>query len=97
MGKDVPETTDRNFKNKRLQKLKLMTENSNKTQLVALPPLLGQELDKSVETFIESLRKVGGVVNTSTVVHVGAAHGIVSVCSPSLLHEYGGQIDQVLR
>lgn len=53
--------------------------------------LIGQELDKSVQSFIASLRKVGGVVNTAIV--LGAAHGIISVRQPSLLREHGGPVE----
>ena len=96
LGKDVPESTVRRLRKEYLQKLKL-TDNED-PQVVTLPKhsqgrplLLGQELDKSVQIFIDSLRKTGGVVNTAIV--VGAAHGIVSVHSPSLLREHGGHIN----
>lgn len=56
-------------------------------QSVGRPLLIGQELDKSVQSFIESLRKV---VNTAIV--LGATHGIISVRRPSQLREHGGPI-----
>ena len=52
--------------------------------------LLGKELDDTIQEFIESLRKVGGVVNTSIV--IAAATGVVSAKNP-LLVEHGGHID----
>ena len=47
-------------------------------------------MHRSYSYFINSLRKTGGVVNTAIV--VGAAHGVVSVHSPSLFCEHGGHI-----
>ena len=54
------------------------------------PLLLGEDLDATVREFVESLRKVGGVVNTSIV--MAAAEGIVAAKNPSLLVVHGGHI-----
>ena len=45
------------------------------------PLLLGQELDKSVQDYINAMRKVGGVVNTAIV--MAAANGIIAARSPA--------------
>lgn len=54
------------------------------------PLLLGQELDKAVQDYIEALRIAGGVVNSAIV--VAAANGIVSAKDVSLLSSRGGSI-----
>ena len=54
------------------------------------PLLLGQELDKAVQDYIEALRVAGGVVNSTII--VAAANGIVSAKDPSLLVSRGGSI-----
>ena len=55
------------------------------------PLLLGKDLDATVREFVESLRKVGGVVNTSIV--MAAAEKIVAAKNPSLLVVHGGHIE----
>lgn len=55
------------------------------------PLLIGQELDKSVQDYINAMREVGGVVNTAIV--IAAANGIVAARSPALLTQHGGHID----
>lgn len=105
LGKNVPESTARRLKKEYTVKLsKLPTpsneDDSSRAQFTVTslpkqpqgrPLLLGELLDKSVQSYIESLRKVGGVVNTAIV--RGAAHGIVSVRHPSLLTEHGGSVE----
>ena len=54
------------------------------------PLLLGQELDRAVQDYIEALRLAGGVVNSAIV--VAAANGIVSAKDVSLLSSRGGSI-----
>ena len=54
------------------------------------PLLLGQELDKAVQDYIEALRCTGGIVNSAIV--VAAAKGIVSSKDASLLVCRGGNI-----
>ena len=53
------------------------------------PLLLGENLDATVREFVESLRKVGGVVNS---IVMAAAKGIVAAKNPSLLVVLGGHI-----
>ena len=55
------------------------------------PLLLGQELDKYVQDYINALRGVGGVVNTAIV--LAAASGIVAARDSKLLREHGGHIE----
>ena len=75
LGKDVPESTARRLKKVYVEKLKILTERSDENPQVTVLPkqsqgrtlLVGQQLDKSIQTFIQSLRKAGGVVNTAIV------------------------------
>lgn len=55
------------------------------------PLLLGPELDKSIQDYITSMRRVGGVFNTGIV--MTAAKGIVRARKPELLLEHGGHIE----
>ena len=55
------------------------------------PLLLGKDLGTSVQNYINSLRKVGGVVNTAIV--LAAANGIVAAKNPGLLTSHGGHIE----
>ena len=55
------------------------------------PLLLGKDLDYSIREFIESLRKVGGVVNTAII--KAAAEGILAAKNPFLLVKHGGHIE----
>ncbi len=54
--------------------------------------LLGQELDKAVQDYIEALRVAGGVVNTAIV--MAAANGIISAKDVTLLASRGGPINK---
>lgn len=87
-----------------LLKMKAMTEKCKDEDLDSVPQvpvlpklsqgrplLLGQELDKTVQNFVESLRRTGGVVNTRLV--IAATHGIVSARNPAILIEHGGHIE----
>ena len=47
------------------------------------PLLLGEQLDSAVKAYIEDVRRLGGVVNTSTV--IGAAEGIIEEKDRTLL------------
>ena len=71
---------------------------SNEGQHVSVPKkvcgrplLLGEDLDVTLREFFESLRKVGGVVNTSIV--IAAVEGMVVAKNPSLLVSHGGNIE----
>ena len=55
------------------------------------PPLLGQELDKAVQEYIEATRADGGVVNTATV--MAAAVGILSSRQATKLSLNGGYMN----
>ena len=98
----LPETTARRLKSEYLlamkTQLKGCKEDDTVPQVSSLskkpqgrPLLLGQELDKSVQDYINALRKVGGVVNTAIV--IAAAHGIVGARSTVLLTQHSGHID----
>ena len=72
----------RRLKKAYVEKHKILTKRSDENPQVTILPkqsqrrplLVGQQLDKSIQTFIESLRKAGGVVNTAIV--VSAAYGM---------------------
>ena len=89
----------RRLKKAYVEKHKILTKRSDENPQVTVLPkqsqrrllLVGQQLDKSIQTFIESLRKARGVVNTAIV--VSAAYGIISVREPSLLREHGGHLE----
>ena len=51
------------------------------------PLLLGQDLDKAVQEYIEATRAASGVVNTAIV--MAAALGIVSLCDMTKLSSHG--------
>ena len=98
----IPETTARRLKSEYLLVMKAQINESKKDGTVpqvsslskkpqGRPLLLGQELDKSVQDYINAMRKVGGVVNTAIV--IAAANGIVAARSPALLTQHGGHID----
>lgn len=61
------------------------------TKAQGRPLLLGVELDKSVQDYINALRVAGGVVNTAIV--QAAAVGIIGARDPGLLREHGGHIE----
>ena len=67
-----------------------VTVSSLPTKPLGRPLLLGQELDKAVQDYIEALRTAGGVVNSSIV--VAAAIRIVGAKDASLLTSRGGSI-----
>ena len=54
------------------------------------PLLVGIELDKAIQDYIQSLRVIGGVVNTA--ITVAAAQGIISARCPGKLQCEGGDI-----
>ena len=103
LGKTVPESTARRLKSEYLAALgtKINSRVDGTGQRVSVsalpkkvsgrPLLLGENLDATVREFVESLRKVGGVVNTSIV--MAAAEGIVAAKNPSLLVAHGGHIE----
>ena len=100
LGMKVPETTARRLKSEYLLKIKevhvIGDENANPvvtslpTKRQGRPLLLSQDLDQSVQTYISSLRDLGGVVSTSIV--MAAATGIIAARNPGLLRENGGLI-----
>lgn len=103
-GRSLPETTARRLKSEYLLKMNEMVKRGGKndeevvpvvkslpTKDQGRPLLLGQELDKSVQDYVNALRKVGGVVNTTIV--VAAAEGIVAARDSGLLREHGGHIE----
>ena len=53
--------------------------------------MLGIEMDKAVQEYINSTRAAGDVVNTAIV--MGAAEGIISARDVSKLVSYGGHIN----
>ena len=55
------------------------------------PLLLGKQLDKSVQEYIDAMRNTGGVVNTAIV--MAAARGVIASKNPGLLREHGGHIE----
>lgn len=52
---------------------------------------LGKDLDTSVQNYINTMRKVGGLVNTTIV--MAAANGIVAAKNPVLLTQHGDHIE----
>ena len=80
----VPETTARRLKSEHLLKLKdecrgestVPEVKSLHTKPQGRPLLLGKQLDKSVQEYIDAMRKVGGVVNTAIV--MAAARGVIA-------------------
>lgn len=104
LGNSVPESTARRLRSQYLAALSSTVQatsaaSSQETVPAVLcltkkksgrPLLLGKDLDDSVQDFVESLRKVGGVVNTSIV--MAAAEGIVAAKNPSFLVKHGGHI-----
>lgn len=53
--------------------------------------LLGKYLDKSVQNYINAMRKVGGVDNTA--IGMAAANGIIAAKNPALLTQHGRHIE----
>ena len=102
LDKKVPKTMARRLKAEYLAAMKSRAEESledGSVPLVTSVPkmapgrslLLGKELDTSVQEYISSMRKVGGVVNTMIV--MAAANGIVAAKNPALLAQHGGHIE----
>ena len=61
------------------------------TKVQGRPLLLGQDLDKAVQEYIEATRAVGGVVNMAIV--MAAAVGIVSSRDVTKLSSHGGYVN----
>ena len=94
----IPETTSRRLKAEYLATLKVEKKEARGSEVpqpvtvllkmtAGRPLLLGKDLDTSVQNYINSLRKVGGVVNTAIV--LAAANGIVAAKNPGLLTSHG--------
>ena len=103
LAKNVPESTARRLKSQYLaalnsKRVETASASHGTVPVVSCltkkrsgrPLLLGNDLDDTVQEFIESLRKVGGVVNTSIV--MAAAEGIIAAKNPSFLAKHGGHI-----
>ena len=95
LDRKLPETTVRRLKSEYLLAMKAVVEESKEEGTVpqvsilpkmaqGRPLLLGKELDKSVQDYINAMRKVGGVVNTAMM--MAAANGIIAARSPALLY-----------
>jgi hypothetical protein len=54
------------------------------------PLLVGSELDKAIQDYINALRASGGVVNTTIV--LAAAEGIIGARYPGKLKKQGGDL-----
>ena len=65
--------------------MRISESTSNKEARKAL--LLGKELNKAVQVYIEATRAVGGVINTAVI--MGATEGIVSARDISKLSSHG--------
>ena len=98
---DVPEPTARRLKVEYLHKLKEMKSTYNEGSCVPVvkrlptksqgrPLMLGEQLDAAVRDYIQGMRTVGGVVNTTIV--LAAAEGIITARDQSLLVKNGGHI-----
>ena len=55
------------------------------------PILLGREIDKAVQEYVEATRNAGGVVNTAIV--MAAAVGIMSSRNMTVLKSHGGHVE----
>lgn len=91
------ESTCRRLRSEYLAQLMVEKQKGSDAVIKALPTkqqgrplLLGQELDKSVQDYIEALRVLGGVVNTHIV--MAAAVGIIKAKDITLLASHGGNI-----
>ena len=102
LGITIPETTAQRLKSQYLATLNSKVKTAETQAIVpsvqclpklnpGRPLLLGKDLDYSIQEFIESLRKVGGVVNTAIV--NAAAEGILAAKNPSLLVKHGDHIE----
>ena len=102
LGRNLPETA-RRLKAEYLVALKSEAtecgkKGSGAVQVASLPKmavgrplLLGKDLDTCVQDYINALRKVGGVNNTTIV--MAAANGIIAARNPALLTQHGGHIE----
>ncbi len=91
------ESTCRRLRSEYLAQLKIQKQKGSDGVIKALPTkqqgrplLLGQELDNSVQDYIEALRVLGGVVNTHIV--MAATVGIIKAKDITLLASHGGNI-----
>ena len=101
LSRNLPETTARRLKVEYLVALKSAAAKGGKkggVQVASLPKmavgrplLLGKDLDTCVQDYINALRKVGGVVNTT--IAMAAANGIIAARNPALLVQNGGHIE----
>ena len=94
LGHDLSESTVRNTKKAYLSKLKEELDPDNITSLHHVAkgrPLMRGSYDKDIESYVQSLRIAGGIVNCF--VAAAAAKGIVAHKNLALLREYGGPID----
>ena len=77
-GKSIPETTANRWRSEYLLKITAEIEKEKEekpvSQVLALPKLsqgipllLGHGVDRAVQRFVESIRKIGGLVNTAIV------------------------------
>ena len=107
LGKTIPESTVQGLKSEYLTALGRKIDDSHvdgtskecqRVRVSALPKkvsgrplLLGEDFDATIREFVQSLRKVGGVVNTSIV--MAAAEGIVA----AKIHPYWLRMVAILK
>ena len=100
LNKNVPEPTARRFKAEYVKRLKELSESTDGSPVVVKalstrargrPLLLGPDLDNAVKEYVESTRKMGGVINTTLV--MAGAEGIVAARDRGLLVANGGHIE----
>ena len=95
---NITESTIRSFKSAYIEELKSqrIRHSTDKIKVSPYkkrgkPLLLGEDLDKVVQNYLEKLREFGGCVSSGIV--VVAARGIVLTYDRSLLKEFGGHIE----
>ena len=101
LSRNLPETTARRLKSVYLIALKSAAAKGGKkgaVQVASLPKMavgrpliLGKDLDTCVQDYINALRKVGGVVNTT--IAMAAANGIIAARNLELQVQHGGHIE----
>ena len=101
LGRNLPEATARRLKAEYLVVLKSVAAKGGEKgavhvaslpkMAVGRPLLLGKDLDICVQDYINALRKVGGVVNTT--IAMAAANGIIAARNPALLVQHGGHLE----
>ena len=64
---------------------------SSQNQKIGRPLLLGDELDRQVQSYILELRNNGGVINSA--ITIAVAQGIVTNFDSNLLVQNGGHVD----